>query len=50
MPDVPVVSEPVPNNNQHSADENLRLGHYLEGVKTFIGLLIGGLFKSANPG
>jgi hypothetical protein len=27
------------DNNQHSFDENLRIGHYLDGVKTFLGLM-----------
>jgi acetylornithine deacetylase/succinyl-diaminopimelate desuccinylase-like protein len=38
---MPFVIIPLVNgdNNQHSFDENLRLGHYLDGVKTFVGLL-----------
>mgnify|MGYP001287822467 FL=1 len=39
--DVPFVIVPLVNgdNNQHSFDENLRLGHYFDGVRTFVGLL-----------
>ncbi len=33
---VPVVN---PDNNQHSFDENLRMGHYLTGMRTILGLL-----------
>ncbi len=35
--DVPAVIVPTVNNdnNQHSPNENLRLGHYKEGIKTF---------------
>ncbi len=38
---LPVVLLPLVNNdnNQHAADENLRLGHYQTGVKTLYGLL-----------
>jgi acetylornithine deacetylase/succinyl-diaminopimelate desuccinylase-like protein len=38
---IPFIIIPLVNgdNNQHAADENLRIGHYLEGVKTFMGLL-----------
>ncbi len=34
--DVPAVSVPTvnPDNNQHSPNENLRLGNYVEGIKT----------------
>ena len=39
--DMPFVIMPLVNadNNQHSFDENLRLGHFLDGVKAFTGLL-----------
>ncbi len=39
--DMPFVIIPLVNvdNNQHSFDENLRIGHYLDGVKTILGLL-----------
>ncbi len=33
---VPVVN---PDNNQHAYDENLRMGHYLTGMRTMLGLL-----------
>jgi acetylornithine deacetylase/succinyl-diaminopimelate desuccinylase-like protein len=33
---VPTVN---PDNNQHSANENLRLGNYFEGIKTMMGIL-----------
>ena len=33
---VPTVNA---DNNQHSANENLRLGNYFEGIKTIMGLL-----------
>jgi acetylornithine deacetylase/succinyl-diaminopimelate desuccinylase-like protein len=33
---VPVVN---PDNNQHSYDENLRMGHYLSGMRTIAALL-----------
>lgn len=38
---MPFVIIPLVNadNNQHSYDENLRLGHYYDGVKTFVGLM-----------
>jgi acetylornithine deacetylase/succinyl-diaminopimelate desuccinylase-like protein len=38
---MPFVIIPLVNadNNQHSFDENVRIGHYLDGVKTFLGLL-----------
>ena len=37
----PFVIMPLvnPDNNQHSYDENLRLGHYLDGIRAFVGLL-----------
>ncbi len=39
--DMPFVIVPLVNsdNNQHSYDENLRLGHYLDGIRAFVGLL-----------
>jgi acetylornithine deacetylase/succinyl-diaminopimelate desuccinylase-like protein len=37
--DVPFVIIPHGDNNQHSFDENIRLGHYLAGIRTFTGLL-----------
>jgi acetylornithine deacetylase/succinyl-diaminopimelate desuccinylase-like protein len=33
---VPLVN---PDNNQHTFDENLRLGNYLSGMKSILGLL-----------
>jgi hypothetical protein len=27
------------DNNQHTFDENMRVGHYVEGVRTAMGLL-----------
>lgn len=38
---IPAVVVPLVNsdNNQHSPNENLRLGNYFDGVKTFYGLL-----------
>jgi acetylornithine deacetylase/succinyl-diaminopimelate desuccinylase-like protein len=33
---VPLVN---PDNNQHAFDENLRMGHYLNGMRTMMGLL-----------
>lgn len=43
--DVPAVTVPTVNrdNNQHSPNENLRLGNYREGVKTMIAILAEGL-------
>jgi len=37
----PFVIVPLVNgdNNQHTFDENMRVGHYVEGVRTAIGLL-----------
>src|SRR5262245_23844265 len=39
--DLPFVIVPLvnPDNNQHSFDENLRIGHYLDGIRAFTGLL-----------
>ncbi|MCI0489801.1 MAG: M20/M25/M40 family metallo-hydrolase [Blastocatellia bacterium] len=38
---LPAVGVPTVNrdNNQHSPNENLRLGNYIEGIKTFIAIL-----------
>jgi acetylornithine deacetylase/succinyl-diaminopimelate desuccinylase-like protein len=38
---IPFVIVPLvnPDNNQHSFDENLRLGHYLDGIRAMTGLL-----------
>jgi acetylornithine deacetylase/succinyl-diaminopimelate desuccinylase-like protein len=38
---IPAVTVPTVNrdNNQHSPNENLRLGNYFEGVKTFLAIL-----------
>lgn len=38
---IPFVILPLVNadNNQHAADENLRVGHYVEGVKALMGLV-----------
>ncbi|MGE5344457.1 MAG: peptidase dimerization domain-containing protein, partial [Acidithiobacillales bacterium] len=33
---VPLVN---PDNNQHTFDENMRMGHYVSGLRTLIGLL-----------
>ena len=33
---VPLVN---PDNNQHSSNENIRVGHYLGGARFFAGLL-----------
>jgi len=33
---VPLVN---PDNNQHSFDENLRVGHFLDGIRAFAGML-----------
>ncbi|GKW44118.1 hypothetical protein KP17_01980 [Pectobacterium parvum] len=37
---VPYVIIPLVNsdNNQHSFDENLRLGNYLEGIRTIVAM------------
>jgi acetylornithine deacetylase/succinyl-diaminopimelate desuccinylase-like protein len=39
--DIPAVTVPTVNrdNNQHSPNENLRLGNYLEAIRTFVGIL-----------
>ena len=38
---IPAVTVPTVNrdNNQHSPNENLRLGNYREGIKTMIAIL-----------
>ena len=38
---VPFLIVPLVNadNNQHSFDENLRIGHYLDGMRALHGLL-----------
>lgn len=38
---IPAVTVPTVNsdNNQHSPNENLRVGNYIEGVKTFLSIL-----------
>ena len=33
---VPLVNG---DNNQHTFDENMRVGHYVEGVRTILGML-----------
>ena len=42
---IPAVLVPLvnPDNNQHSPNENLRLGHYRNGVKTILGILTTGI-------
>lgn len=39
--DVPAVGVPTvnPDNNQHSPNENIRLGNYIEGIKTITAIL-----------
>ena len=39
--DVPAVTVPTVNrdNNQHSPNENIRLGNYVEGIKTILAIL-----------
>ncbi len=39
---LPAVSVRIPNpdNNIHAADENLRLGNFMEGIRTCIGILL----------
>jgi acetylornithine deacetylase/succinyl-diaminopimelate desuccinylase-like protein len=38
---VPAVTVPTVNrdNNQHSPNENLRIGNYIKGVQTFLAIL-----------
>ena len=40
--DIPAVTVPTVNrdNNQHSPNENIRLGNYREGIKTMIAILV----------
>lgn len=39
---IPAVSVPTvnPDNNQHAEDENIRVGNYLDAVKTFLAILM----------
>jgi acetylornithine deacetylase/succinyl-diaminopimelate desuccinylase-like protein len=39
----PVVGLPIANHddNQHAPDENLRLGHYLQGISTMLSVVHG---------
>jgi acetylornithine deacetylase/succinyl-diaminopimelate desuccinylase-like protein len=39
--DIPAVTVPTVNrdNNQHSPNENIRLGNYVDGIKTFLSIL-----------
>ncbi len=39
--ELPFVIVPLVNadNNQHSFDENLRVGHFLDGIHAFAGML-----------
>ncbi len=39
--EAPFVIMPLVNgdNNQHSFDENMRIGHYVDGIRTVLGLL-----------
>jgi acetylornithine deacetylase/succinyl-diaminopimelate desuccinylase-like protein len=39
--ELPFVTVPLVDgdNNQHSFDENIRVGHYLAGIRAFTGLL-----------
>lgn len=43
--EIPAVLVPLvnPDNNQHSPNENLRLGHYRNGIKTILGVLTTGI-------
>ena len=38
---IPAVVVPLvnPDNNQHSPNENLRVGNYVDGVRTCLGIL-----------
>ena len=38
---VPAVTVPAVNsdNNQHSPNENLRVGNYVDGIKTYLAIL-----------
>jgi acetylornithine deacetylase/succinyl-diaminopimelate desuccinylase-like protein len=39
---IPAVSVPTvnPDNNQHAENENIRVGNYVEAVKTFLAILL----------
>jgi acetylornithine deacetylase/succinyl-diaminopimelate desuccinylase-like protein len=38
---VPAVTVPTVNadNNQHSPNENIRVGNYIDGIRTFLAIL-----------
>jgi acetylornithine deacetylase/succinyl-diaminopimelate desuccinylase-like protein len=38
---VPFLIVPLVNgdNNQHTFDENMRVGHYVEGIRAIVGML-----------
>ncbi|MDH3652331.1 MAG: hypothetical protein OEQ53_21760, partial [Saprospiraceae bacterium] len=38
---IPAVTVPIVNrdNNQHSPNENLRIGNYLEGIQTYLAVM-----------
>jgi len=40
--DVPTISVPIVNhdNNQHQPNENIRMGHYWQGIETLAALLV----------
>ena len=40
--DIPAVAVPTvnPDNNQHSPNENIRLGNYIDGIKTIAAILM----------
>ncbi len=40
--DIPAVAVPTvnPDNNQHSPNENIRLGNYIDGIKTITAILM----------
>ena len=39
---VPAVAVPTvnPDNNQHSPNENIRIGNYVDGIKTVVAILL----------
>ena len=41
--EMPLISVPLANHddNQHAPDENLRLGHYLQGIRTMLSVVHG---------
>jgi acetylornithine deacetylase/succinyl-diaminopimelate desuccinylase-like protein len=41
--DIPLISLPLANhdNNQHAPNENLRLGHFVQGISTMLMVLHG---------